>query len=57
MTYERSLDIVQDIALKLLDKMVIFWQTLSFQTWHGGRPMHAIHAHAHFNDIDLNARS
>ena len=27
------------------------------QTWHDGRLMGALYAHAHFDDLDLNARS
>ena len=27
------------------------------QTWHDGRLMRGIHAHAHFDDLDLNAKS
>ena len=39
--------------------IVIYWTSLSYgiQTWHDGRLMNGIYAHAHFDDLDLDARS
>ena len=33
------------------------YESYYIQTWHDGRLMDARHAHAHFNDLDLDARS
>ena len=54
-----SLKVASASQLLLLFNLQYLGQYLSYfiQTWHAGRPIHGIYAHARFDDLDLDARS
>ena len=50
-------DMVMHHVLIILTLTFIQYLSYGIQTWHDGRLMHCMYARAHFDDLDLIARS